>query len=430
MLFSIATSASAADPVKPTVAPEKMTWRIAEPDKGNGIAKPANENRSSVIPASLDTDIEPDEVLAHDESSHGCNCDACSVAGDTGFEPKAMGATGLWVSAEYLYWSLEAANFPVLVSPGTGSGATTLFGGDGDDSYRSGGKISLGWWDNASRTSGFELSYLGLESVGENATFSSDRFPTLSRPYFDTLNNAEAALLVASPTFLSGTVSIDAETDLQAFDILRRQRVSFSHCHRLDFLYGFRHASLNDDLMISQSSTYTAAQGQIVAGTTKSLFDSFETRNSFNGLQLGLNYQHYAGPMTIGGIAKLGFGANRTRVQIDGETTNTVPGDGNATFDGGLLAQTTNIGVYDDNNIIVLPEIGVTLTTRINRRTRLVFGYHASYWSNVARAADQIDRQVSQLPPEPASGTRQPQYRLVTDDFFAHGLQAGLRYEF
>ncbi len=49
------------------------------------------------------------------------------------------------------------------------------------------------------------------------------------------------------------------------------------HVGRVDFLIGFKHGMLDELVRVDQSSRYTVAQGQILAGTTRQLFDSFET---------------------------------------------------------------------------------------------------------------------------------------------------------
>jgi len=431
--------------------PERVTWTPVDGVKDRVVeGEPAaNETEPEHFPILMPAAYEVDEIIESpiedylqspmgESVQRTCDSDSCDCS-----ECSPHGPIGLWIRGEYLLWSLDGMSLPALVT--SSSAGTTpentgvlglqttdiLIGNDtvGDDA-RSGAKFSLGWWDNPSRTAGIEASYLGLERTGETLRADSSQFPNLARPYFDTLNNANAALLIASSVFLTGTVSIETESELQAFDIVRRQRISQSHCHRLDFLFGYRHGRLEESIRIDQSSLYTAPQGQIIAGTTKTLFDSFETNNKFNGVQLGMHYQHISGPMKLNAMAKLGLGANQANVIIDGETVNTVPGDGTSVFAGGLLAQTTNMGSYEQTDFIVLPEVGLTLTTHLNRCTQLTIGYHLMYWSKVARAADQIDLNVSQLPPEPSSGTQSPEFRFISDDFIAHGLQAGLEYQF
>ena len=198
----------------------------------------------------------------------------------------------------------------------------------------------------------------------------------------------------------------------------------------MDFLVGWRYAQLDESLRISQSSEWTAPQGIIIPGTTKSLFDLFDAENQFNGAVLGVVYQEHVGRWSLETLVKLGLGNTRSRVFVDGMTTTTVPDGGTAIFTGGLLAQRTNMGRYEQNQFAVIPEVGVTLGYDLTCQLRATFGYTFLYWSRVARPANQIDTNVSQLPPEDPTGDRQPAFAFSTSDFWAQGLNFGLEYRF
>ncbi len=413
----------------------RVTWRpvaVVPGDQATEVES-VESDRVDVAPVQYASPIEIPftNSSSGDACDQGCHGDECSMA------------TGLWVRGEYLHWSLDGADLPPLVttSPAgtapqnTGvlgsAGTDTLFGGDSvNDGYRPGGRISIGFWESPIQCVGYEASYLGIARDDENFRAGSSSTPLLARPVFDTGLAAEVSMLVAHPDFLTGSIAVKNSSELQSFDLLRRQMLSASACHRLDLLFGYRHGRLDEFVRVDQSSRYTAPQGQIITGTTVELFDRFETENRFNGAQIGLNLQQHNACWTLDSIAKIAVGLNRTEVKIDGLTTNTVPGGGSATFAGGLLAQTTNIGDFELSDFIVVPEVGITLRGRLNRCTEVSLGYGAMYWSQVARAADQIDRRVSQFPPEPPSGTRNPEFRFATDGFFTHGLNAGLQFQY
>ena len=76
----------------------------------------------------------------------------------------------------------------------------------------------------------------------------------------------------------------------------------------------------------------------------------------------------------------------------------------NTTFAGGLLAQSTNIGHYSQDNFAVVPELDLNLGFQFTRHTRVVVGYDCLYWSKVARAGEQIDRHGEREPLLPNSG--------------------------
>ncbi|WP_442507381.1 BBP7 family outer membrane beta-barrel protein [Novipirellula sp. SH528] len=435
-------------------SPRKMTWRPvtgkqAKSDASSVVKLASGESESptkqaAVTPVSYDfydsllgVPLQYDEGFAIEPTacdSGSCQgCDACDSIGI------ANSRNLFWIRAEYLSWSLDGISLPPLVTTSP-SGTTPentgilnrpettiLFGGDEIlDSLRSGARISVGRIDS-NRNGGIELSALGVfsddESFGSNSSL-------LARPVFNTQTGAEDAMLIAHPDFLSGSVRVQVENELYAFDVLRRQRLASTACDRLDLLIGYRHARLDEMLRIDQSSTYTAPRGQIISGTSVVLFDEFDVENQFNGAEIGLNYRRTSGTWTLATLLKVGLGVNRAEVTIDGGTTNTVPGSGSASFTGGLLAQQTNIGQYDDSQFTVIPEVGLTLSKRIDDFVELSIGYSLLYWSDAMRVADVIDRSVSQFPPEPPSGSGNPRFNFVTDDFIAHGLTTGVKFSF
>ena len=199
---------------------------------------------------------------------------------------------------------------------------------------------------------------------------------------------------------------------------------------RLDFLVGYRFAQLDENLRISQSSTWTAAQGNIVAGTRQTLFDLFDTKNQFHGGEFGLAYTRRMCCWSLGVVSKLGLGNNHSEVLIDGQTVNTVPNAGSATFTGGLLAQQTNIGRFEQDRFGFVPELDVSLGCKLSTNLRFSVGYNLLYWTATLRPGDQIDREVSQFPPEAPTGTQQPAFRFQSRGFLAQGLQVGLEYQF
>lgn len=349
----------------------------------------------------------------------------------------------LWVRGEYLLWWTQGSPMPPLLttSPvGTGVDVAGVLGQPGTDilfgdsrvsaGVRSGERITLGWWLLPCHGQGIEASYLGLGRSTARFHATSDETPILARPYFDLQADAEAAMLVAYPGVISGSSNVDASTELQSLELLWRRRL-FSDCrNRLDFLIGYRYAILDERLRIGQFSEWVAQQGLIIPGTTKSVFDLFDTQSQFNGAELGLAYQERVGRWALETRVKIGLGNTHSRVLIDGSTVTTVPGGGSATFTGGLLAQETNIGRSEQNHFAVIPEVGLTLGCDLTCRLRATFGYTFLYWSRVARPADQIDRNLSQLPPEPPTGAQRPALAFSMSDFWAQGLNFGLEYQF
>jgi hypothetical protein len=59
-------------------------------------------------------------------------------------------------------------------------------------------------------------------------------------------------------------------------------------------------------------------------------------------------------------------------------------------------------------------------------------GYTLLYWSKVTRPGDLIDLNVnpSQIPPGTLSGSPEPRFSFASNDFWIHGLNLGLEYQF
>jgi hypothetical protein len=352
-------------------------------------------------------------------------------------------ADRLWVRGEYLLWWTRGSNVPPLVTTSPAntdpsiagvlgqSGTSVLFDGDSSNAgAQSGGRITLGYWFVPCEWNGIGASYLNLSKQSNRFSADSDTTPVLARPFFDLQNNSQSALLVAHPNFLQGSVAADMSLDLQVYDAFVRGVLVQREHDRLDLLVGYRYGLMHDNFSISQSSRWTKAQGIIPAGTTKSLFDAFDATNEFQGAEIGLAYEEHIGRWSLEVLMKLGVGNNRSRMAIDGQTLTTVPNVGSATFVGGLLAQSTNIGQYEQNEFAILPEIGITAGYDLTNRLRATMGYTFLYWNKVARSTDQIDLNLSQLPPEEPAGERHPAFNFATSNFWAQGMNFGLEYRF
>lgn len=349
----------------------------------------------------------------------------------------------LWVRGEYLLWWTSGNAVPPLVTTslddpdadvagvlGEADTEILLVGTGLDGGSHSGGRLALTYWLGACQSGGVEASYLALGRSTGRFDAASDDVAILARPVFDTVAAAQAAMLVSYPGLIDGSISVEAATELQAAEALWRSRL-FAQCdRRLDVVIGYRFARLDESLRIDHFSEWTQGQGQIIAGTTKDVFDRFDTENQFHGAELGVIFEERVGRWSLELLMKLGLGNSHSRVFIDGATETTVPGAGSATFVGGLLAQETNIGIHERDHIAVVPELGVTLACDLTSRLRATFGYTFLYWNNVARPADQIDLDVSQYPPEPPGDAGRPEFRFTSNDFWAQGMNFGLDYRF
>lgn len=366
----------------------------------------------------------------------------CCQSNFTGGIPWRLtpGRAGKWLTGEYLHWGISTADLPPLITTsavGTPAATTGVLGqpttrvlfGDGSETdARSGYRISGGWWLDCSNAA-MEIVYSGLPSYEQRAAFNSGQFPLLARPVFNTGTSSEAAMIISHPSQMLGNVSILTNTEFQQVDFLRRVRQYQDNWHRLDTVIGLRLALLEENLRIDQSSTYSTGVGQIISGTRIDLFDQFSTKNQFVGFVVGGEYNRHFGRWTCDIKTMLSLGNNRAEVNISGQTITNVPNAGSATFEGGLLAQQTNIGQSTRDQFVLIPEFYIGGRTQIDRCWEASVGYTFMYWNDAVQPGNQIDTRVSQFPPEPPVGPN-PRAQFNTKSIVFHGVHAGLTFKF
>lgn len=446
-------------------------------DLGNqGYEVPMHSGRSVMehSPQPLDGEVIYDSSPYMDESiggsfgSHSMGCD--SMGCDSGCDSMSCG-TGAscdcgscrggawrpcltlcfpqngWVSLEYLLWTQSGMDLPPLV---TRSGAGTsranagvlglnstdvLFGGDEvlDDGF-SGGRLRFGFWLDKCQTWGVGAEYfeLGQESVSFSRRSTGN--PILARPFFNTLTGREDSELVAFPSIVTGEVSARATSQLvgAGFHLVHQFHCT-SGCaptlfcgkamvqSRTDLLFGYRYLQLDESVQVTEDliSNDPTDPGAFLIN------DRFETRNQFNGFDMGIMHNRRRGMWSLDLLAKLAIGNTRQTVDIDGSTRI----DGGAAQVGGLLAQTSNIGRYDRDRFTILPELGVTAGYHLTPNFKLTAGYSMIFWSNVVRPGDHIDLDINPnfLPPPavPFTGANRPGFRFDDSNYYVHGLNLG-----
>ncbi len=370
-----------------------------------------------------------------------------------------------WVQLDYLGWYPSGMNVPPLATTSTsqtvGQGilgeATTrhLIGNQILTDRFDGGRIRFGWWFANNPSLGLELEYLGTGTQDYSFSQRSAGDPLLARPFFNVLTGLQDSQLVAQTGVVTGKLDVNASSEFQGGAIrFRKSLCCGSNCKfsclscgpvqsqsRIDATLGFRTFELNDNLTIRED-----LQSQRNAGDAFLIEDSFRTRNQFNGAELGVMWQGRRGYWTLDMLLRTSFGNTRQEVMIDGstETTELINGVSTTTEqEGGLFAQSTNIGSYVRQQFGVVPEVGATLGYQLTPRMRLTAGYTFIYWSNVARPGDQIDTDVNTnlLPPavDPITGALRPRSPLQngyvtsqkgfrTTDYFIQGVNLGAEY--
>jgi Putative beta barrel porin-7 (BBP7) len=350
-----------------------------------------------------------------------------------------------WVSGEVLLWWMRSANLPPLItaSPaGTAradvgvlgaAGTSILFGGPVNSGMEVGGRIGAGYWLDCERTCALEGYFFQL---GATATHANAGTPgSVSRPFFNVNTGLPDAQLVSLPGFVDGAVQAGASSGslLGAGALLRTNLYCDCRC-RLDALVGYRYLSLSDNVAISENLTATDPTSVVLpVGTNIVLADNFHTANYFHGCDIGLAGALKWNAWTLEATASVALGSTLERVDINGATSISVPGSSAVTSPGGLLALSSNSGVYSRNVFAVVPETRIHLAYDINACTRIHLGYNFLYWSRVVRAGDQIDLAVNPgllPPPLPGASPQRPAFTFQGTNFWAQGIDVGLSFRY
>lgn len=346
--------------------------------------------------------------------------------------------------AEYLlWWTKDAPNQVPLVTKGfVGTpGTDALLGGtDVDFGARHGARLTLGYWLTDDRAWGLEASGFYLPSVSERRTVSSPGpdGADLRVPFFNALTGHESSspLSASNPTdgFFAGTATQRVTSRLWGAEGNVVVGLANPGPWRVDLLGGARYLNLSEGLSFA-TNTPDLSPGPVTVFQTRDVFD---TTNDFYGGQLGLRGRYDAGRFTADATLKVAVGAMRQSVDVAGAFRTNYFSSTVQNFAGGLFAQPTNIGSYRRDVLAVVPEVGVNVGFRLTDWASMVVGYTFLYASNVTRPGHQIDRVINPTQsgaidltnPATLVGPARPQFKFEGSDFWAHGLNAGLAFNF
>jgi hypothetical protein len=348
-----------------------------------------------------------------------------------------------WLDMEYLAWTVSGDKLPALVttSPvGTplisagvlGAPGTSVLFGDStvNDDWRSGGRVTAGYWFDGAHLSGLETSFFGLEPETTGFNANSANFPILARPFVDATTGLQSSSQIAYPGLLSGSVTASETSRLLGADALYRHDIGVWGSERFSALIGYRFLYASDQLDISSASTVTGG-GVIPLGTVLSPSDSFNAKSYFNGLDFGVAAESANGPWSFQWRAELALGANVNQEQINGSTSVTLGGV-TTVSSGGLLALSSNIGSYTQVRFAAVPSFSLKAGYQFAPSWQMVAGYDLLYWTDVQRAGKLIDTTINPalIPPSPGGGPQRPQAQFDTSSLLAQGFSVGVKHEF
>jgi hypothetical protein len=351
-----------------------------------------------------------------------------------------------WVSADYLVGWIRGTNLPPLVttspigtpqaSAGVLGGSTTVLYGfrDVDDSGRPGLRVGLGGWLDADRTVGIDAGFFVLSS--QNSIFfasSPDGSAILARPFTDVTTGLQNAQLISFPGVASGSINASMRVnDFYSGNFDFQEAFLTDSNFRLESILGYRFLRYNDRLAIDQDTTVISSP-ILAAGTKAAISDRFTAENSFNGGEAGLRMQFQNDMWTADLGGKIAVGNIHRSVGIAGTTTTSAPGSAPGTNPGGLLALSSNTGVFETNDWTFVPECDVTVGWRITPNLQLRVGYTLIYWPDVARANNQVNLNINPaLIPPPIAGASPlaPTFQLQKSDLLIQTINLGLEVRF
>ena len=344
--------------------------------------------------------------------------------------------------AEYLLWWMNAQKIPILattsVNGGLGflddSGTRTLLDpGSFGHSPRSGFRTRAGYWFDDCGTWGIDGSFFYLGNQASSASFDSSTFPTITRPIYAPNFPGEFGEIVALPGVSTGALNIEATSKLWGFDLNLRRALCKTCDSRSEVFAGYRSLALNETLTINEFITALPGNTNDPAGTMVTVSDNFQTRNRFNGGQVGYASERTWNRWSFEGRGSVALGNTSQTVEIAGFQSRLRPGMTTPdTFAGGLLATGPNLGKFEQNRFSVVPEFTLNVGYWITPVIKVYAGYNFLYWSNVVRAGDQIDRTVDVTfvpnppPGVPFSGQYRPQPTFNQTNLSVNGIQFGI----
>ena len=395
----------------------------------------------------------------------GCGASCCGeFCGGNAWRPcltLCMPQDG-WASFEFLGWWQDGMYLPPLVTtslnPAICQNQAGVLGNPntrilaGADSYHDdaldGGRLRFGLWLDSCHTWGVGAEYFSLSSSNDMFAASSDGMPILARPFYDVSGGFENSQLIAynngleGGDLLRGTVTVNSESDLVGggfrFRKLRHADEGCTNwflcgcpehfCSRTELAFGYRFLQLSEGVTITeelQTKPDAASQGAF------DIYDRFRTKNQFNGIDIGYITRRTRGFWSLETGIRLAVGNTRQTVNIAGQSVITENGSPTTVDEGGLLAQSSNIGTYTQDEFAVVPELDLKIGYQMTKQCKLTLGYTAIYWSNVVRPGDQMDLDVHPdlLPPNPTftQGTH-PTFAFDTTDYWVQGLSFGGEY--
>ena len=389
--------------------------------------------------------FQPIAFQSETEKTAECDCDeTCDGGCETACAPSRGSRIGRlfdrcpddsWLSTEFLLWHTQDRDSPPLVTrsaPNTFPvlpNAQVLFGDKLEGEFSGGFRLDAGKYVTDNLGVGGRFWIL----ANNNDSFYADALPaneSMGRPFFNAEVGIEDALLISGINGsivgggqFEGSVAADSSINMWGAEAYTRLRLNCNSKCKVEFLSGYSHLNLDDSLEISSITFNTASADSF------EFHDYFDTKNQFNGGQLGFEMSLTEGRWTFRSLTKVHLGNMNQQVSIVG--THVSPSDSGS---GGLLAL-GNQGNYERDKFAFIPEANMKIEYSVRKNMSLSIGYSFLYFDNVALAGAQIDRIINPVNPTPIgiSGPpwpARPAFSFNDSGMWVQGLDLGLSFNF
>ncbi len=416
---------------------------------------------SSEVWSEDDTAWTEQPIALHDGTCDGCpDCNSCDFMGCDTMGCDSIGCCqsscwrrwcngslclnrDQWFGAvELLLMFRKGDHLPPLVTTGPDvdpdtagelgqAGTVLLVGGGGSvlKDVTAGGRFTLGTWIDSQQCRSLVLRgwFAGEETFGFNANQNS--VPVIARPFLNVSDNQAAAQdtqLVAFPNRVSGSISVNASSEVYGADFQVRQFWYGRYGATIDLLYGYQFMRLSEDLGISNTST-SENDDFAPIGSVISVTDVFDAESEFHGGQFGMASRYREGCWSFNSLLKIGFGSLQRRARRSGSTLTSIDG-ANAVDANGLLVRGTNSGTFTDHTFGWVPELDLSLGWQRYPCFDVTVGYHIIAMTDALQVSGTIDQTLASNLTDPPTGQQRPSATLRYKTFYVQGIHFGLQY--